>query len=298
MPASLDKCLLAIANYTQVAWPGSDWAMWAEKDLATLAMYHGDDAAAEAAIGRLTANYADRKDTPAAFDFLGGYCLELKRHEKAEAVYQYLIKNYPNYELAPLAKAELAVVQIRQGNDPNAEAIFQDIMTRYVSHPRLVEAVNLIAEGYYEQASWVGQREQSSTGSLSDATRVCVLKAIEKWNLIVDQLAESPFVTPVACYSLTKAYSRLGEYQIAVQYCARLVDRWPNCEYAWRAHLVALKAYKRQMARGDISKVEGRKAIDRVTTVLLETYPTSPAAIDLREARRQLQELVPEDTSN
>jgi tetratricopeptide (TPR) repeat protein len=71
VPALFDKCLQAIADYTQATWPNSNWAMWAQRDLATLAIYHGDDAAADAAIGRLTTNYASSADTPAALYFLG-----------------------------------------------------------------------------------------------------------------------------------------------------------------------------------------------------------------------------------
>jgi len=169
--ALYDKYLLAIANYTLATWPKSDWAMWAERDLATVAIQRGDDPNAEAAIARLTADYADRKDTPAALDFLADYCLELRKNDRAGAVYQYLIKKYPSYELVLLAKAELGVVQIRQGNDPNAEAIFQQIMAKHTNHPRLAEAVNLMAEAYYAQAFRAGRSDQSPKGSLSDSAR-------------------------------------------------------------------------------------------------------------------------------
>jgi len=296
--ALVDKCLLAIANYTLVTWPKSDWAMWAERDLATVAIRRGDDSAAEAGISRLTADYANRKDTPAALDFLADYCLELRKHDKAEAVYQYLIKKYPSYELVPLSKAELGVVQIRQGNDPNAETIFQEIMAKHANHPKLAEAVNLMAEGYYAQAFRVGRSEQSPKGSLSASARGYVLKALEKWHLIVDQMAEDPSLTPAACYSLTMAYSRIGEYPAAVEHCTRLVDRWPKSDYAWRAHLIALRAYKEQMTMGTISETEGRTAMDRISSVLLEAYPTSPAALAIRKARERSQAPVQRDTSN
>jgi hypothetical protein len=62
VPALFDKSLQAIADYTQATWPNSDWAMWAQRDLATLAIYHGDDAA-------------------------------------AETVYQHVVKEYPTYDL-------------------------------------------------------------------------------------------------------------------------------------------------------------------------------------------------------
>ena len=149
VPALFDKWLLAIANYTLATWPGSDWAMWAQRDLATLAIYHGDDAAADAAIGRLAANYASRTDTPAALYFLGNYFLEVNRDDKAEAVYKTLVEKFPNYDLAPLLKTSLGQMRLRRGDDQGAETIFQEVLADYAKHPRLAEAVNLMAQSYY-----------------------------------------------------------------------------------------------------------------------------------------------------
>ena len=96
LPGICNRCLLAIANYTLATWPKSDWAMWAERDLATVAIHRGDNPSAEASISRLSTDYADRKDTPEALNFLADCCLELKKHNAAETVYQRVVERIPD----------------------------------------------------------------------------------------------------------------------------------------------------------------------------------------------------------
>jgi hypothetical protein len=171
-------------------------------------------------------------------------------------------------------------------------------MAKHANHPKLAEAVNLVAEGYYEQAFHVGKSEPSLRGSLSDSARNYTLKAAEKWHLIVDEMAENPSLTPAACYNLTRIYSRLGDPQMCLHYCNKLVDRWPNSDYAWRAHIAAIKAHKQQIAAGTASEAEAQGAMDRISDALLETYPTSPAASTIRKAREQSQGPVQRDAGN
>ena len=291
--ALLDKCLLVIANYTQATWPGSNWAMWAERDLATVAIQRGDDPNAEAAIGRLTGDYATRKDTPAALYFLGNYCLKANRDDKAEAIYKYLVEKFRSYDLAPLVKTSLGQMRLRQADDQGAEAIFQEVLTDYANHPRLADAVNVMAQEYYDYALRLGSGQPGARHGWSDSTTTYILKAVEQWRIITDQLPEDPSITPTAYYWLAEVYYRLSDYSAALESCTQLITRWPSHDKAWVVHVLAFKTYWQQMEEGSLTEGQADVEMERVRSALLEKYPTSPAASAIRQSMQEKQPPAP-----
>jgi len=289
VPALFDKCLQAIADYTQATWPNSDWAMWAQRDLASLAIYHGDDAGADAAIGRLTTDYASSPDTPAALYFLGNYFLEVNKDDKAEAVYKTLVEKFPTYDLAPLIKTALGQMRLRQGDDQGAEAIFQEVLTTYAKHPRLAEAVNLMAETYFDYALRQERGQSDATEGRSGPATTYTLKALEKWRIITDQLPEDPFITPTAFYWSAEVYYQLGDYPATLRSCTELVNRWPSHEKAWVVHVIAFKTYWQQMEEGTLTEQDADAEMARVRSALLERYSSSPAAAAIRQSMQETQ---------
>jgi TolA-binding protein len=289
MPALFDKCLFAIANYTQATWPGSGWAMWAERDLATAAIQRGDDPNAEAAIGRLTANHATRKDTPAALDFLADYCLELRKHNEAETVYQHLVKAYPTHELILLAKAGLGVVQIRQGNDSGAEAIFQKVLTDYANHPRLAEAINLMAEGYRDGAMAAELEQRNQPGNIPYAVRIATegrpeivksyyRRAIEKWEIIISQLPVSADITPIAYTFASEAYDCIGDSKKALEYFSIVAEQYPAYQHADYALFMVSRTWQRLHEQGVATESQAWPMIVQASETLLNRYPHSEYA--------------------
>jgi TolA-binding protein len=272
----LDKCLVAIANYTQATGPGSDWAMWAERDLATAAIQSGDDTAAQAAMGRLTANYATRTDTPAALHFLGNYYLEVKKDNRAEAVYKYLVEKYPNHELAPLVKTGLGQIRLRQGDGQGAEATFQKVLTDYAGHPRLAEAVQLMGDGYYVQA----QRERAA--KREDKANDCCTEALEKWHMIMDRLPATPQQAARAHFFAAECYRYLGDTQKAIEYHQMVPKNWPTYEYAWLSYAKIYEILKLQIRRGLMSEEEGRASIRACLEGMCQGYPNCPMASNAR----------------
>jgi len=267
--------------------------MWAQRDLATLGIYHGDDAAADAAIARLAADYARRTDTPEALYFLGNYFLELNRDDKAEAVYKTLVEKFPNYDLAPLLKTSLGQMCLRRGDDRGAETIFQQVLTAYPKHPRLAEAVNLMAQSYYDYGLGLGRGQSDAAHSWSGPGTTYILKAVEKWRIIVDKLPEDPSVTPTAFYWLAEVYYHLGDYPRALESSRQLATRWPSHEKASVVHVIAFKSYAQQVREGTLSEEDGDREMEQVRSALLEKYANSPAASAIRQSMQEKQPPVP-----
>jgi tetratricopeptide (TPR) repeat protein len=283
LPGICNRCLLAIANYTLATWPKSDWAMWAQRDLATAAMHRGDNPSAEAAISRLSTDYADRKDTPAALNFLADYCLALKKDNAAETVYQHVAKEYPTYDLILLTKVGLGVIQIRQGDDQGAEATFQKVLTDYANHPRLAEAVNLMAEEYSKRAFQDPPWLPSGGPYLSEEAKTYLRKAAEKWDLIVTTLAVHPSITPSAHYDLATTYYYLGECPKVEAHCSQLRAGWPADEHAWMTYVLIVKTYQDSLWKGEIRQKDCDAKTKLIYDELVSRYPNCPAAPMVRD---------------
>jgi len=251
-------------------------------------------ASAEAAISRLSTDYANRKDTPEALNFLAGYCLELKKHAAAETVYQHVIREYPTYDLILLAKAGLGVPQIHEGNDVGAEAIFQKVLTDYASHPRLPEAINLMAEGYCSRALELERdnRSPAMTGTppalreVPPAVKECFGKAIGKWSIILQQFPDVPSVGPGALYFSAMSYSRQGDPAKAVEYYQTFLQRWPNDERAQHALLALPNLYKVMVFKGLLTEPQANPLIKETYDQFIRKYPSSPAAEMARQQVR------------
>ena len=277
VPAVFEKSLLAIANYTAATWPNSDWAMWAQRDLATLGIYHGDDAAADAAISRLAADHASRTDTPEALYFLGNYFLEVNRDDKAEAVYKTLVEKFPNYDLAPLLKTSLGQMRLRKGDDEAAETVFQEVLAEYAKHPRLAEAVNLMGMTYFDQALKTQGWEPGPVPNPPDSARIYMVNAVEKWRLIMDQMPEDPSATPTACSGMVQAYYRLADFEKALDYCRQFLQRWPHHGDARVVYIVTYKVVERLMLQREIPEAEARALMQRAQGEFQEKTSSPPS---------------------
>jgi TolA-binding protein len=273
LPGICNRCLLAIANHTLTTWPKSDWAMWAERDLATVALHRGDTPSAEASISRLSTDYASRKDTPEALNFLAGYCLELKKHSAAEAVYQHVVKEYPTYDLILLAKTGLGVTQIHEGDDVGAEAIFQKVLMDYANHAMLPEAIHLMAAGYYDQAQFDAKDE--SKKNVSDRHYAA---ALAKWQTIIEQLPARSDYAPIAYHYAGRCLHELGQRERAIEYYQKVCDNWPVYSYAWYLQIAVGVITEELVEPGEALTPElaarARSAYERV----IDKYPNCPGA--------------------
>jgi TolA-binding protein len=266
-----NKSLFAIASYLLANYAGTDAAMWAERELAVVAIQCADGAAAEAAINRLTSNYASHEDMPVALYLVGDYYAGLEKRNEAAVIYQYLIDNYPNHELVPLARAGLAQLRIREGDGPGGEAILERLLADYKNHPRLAEAMNLVALGYY-------QRARLAQGGGESLETDYYRKALQIWGRVIRDLAQSPAVAQAYYHSAIVYSQELGEHDQARAYYQRVVDSWPKYEYAWHAQFSVGDCYEKLKSAGAVGAAEADAKIERAYRAVLEDYPNCRAA--------------------
>jgi TolA-binding protein len=293
--AVIDGHLLAIANYTLATWPENDWAVWAERDLATVAIERGDDPNTQAAVDRLAVDYADRKDTPAALTFLADQCFELDKFGQADQIYKYICDHWPGDKQAVLAGANRARVRIATGDDTAAEALFQKVVADYPNHPDLPNAILLVGQGYFERAlAFIKEAstvtEEGYQKKVPEAAQIQLRKALAKWGPLTTDVSVSntPSALEAQHYTIL-AYYQLDEYQNVLEHCAKLMDKWPDSERTRQVYPLMAKVYRQQIREGKIPEEEGLAATEQIRNRLLERYPDSPAAGPARKALERSQ---------
>jgi tetratricopeptide (TPR) repeat protein len=98
------------------------------------------------------------------------------------------------------------------------------------------------------------------------------------WERITQQLPPS-ITTPEAYYAAAVVYSQeLGEYQKGIDYYQKVVDNWPDYEFAWHAQYFVGKYYEILRDSGIVSESEANSKIEQAYKAVVEKYPDSESA--------------------
>jgi tetratricopeptide (TPR) repeat protein len=84
-------------------------------------------------------------------------CSTLKKYDKARELYQYIVDNCPDNELAIWAQRSDAILSIKLGDDAAARDAVEKLLTDFSEHNNIAKAVNKVADHYrsskkYEEA--------------------------------------------------------------------------------------------------------------------------------------------------
>jgi len=108
----------------------------------------GDDADAQAAVDKLLTNFNDNPLTARAVWDTGQYYRDLKKYEKANRLYQHVVNNWPKAEHALWAQADLIKSYLALGDDPNAQAAVDKLLTNFNDNPFVARAIHDTAWEY------------------------------------------------------------------------------------------------------------------------------------------------------
>jgi len=80
--------------------------------------------------------------------------------------------------------------------------------------------------------------------------------------------------TQHAWYFTGVCYRRhLGDYEKALEYGQKVVNKWPDYQHAWHAQLRIAHSYKRMKNKGIITASEAEPKIKQAYEALVENYP-------------------------
>ncbi|OHB66979.1 MAG: hypothetical protein A2Y77_17025 [Planctomycetes bacterium RBG_13_62_9] len=226
----------------------------------------GNEPAAVKAVNDLISRFADQPSLPTQIVFVGDTYAQAKKYDQANQLYKHVCDHWPKDEQTLWAKTGQARVCIAKCDDEAAEGILHKMVMDYASHPRLAEAVNLIALGCYERARSHQGAGQSTCG---DGYR----QALKVWAIVMRDLPPSLDVAQ-ACYHSGVVYDQeLQEHEQALQCYQRVAESWPDYEHAWHAWFSVGQYYEKLKREGAISRDEADAQIAKAYRTVTERYP-------------------------
>jgi TolA-binding protein len=261
--------------------------IWLQMGLAICSTCINEPNIAEAAIAKLHSQYRNDPGLAQALYEVGATFASARQYEKAIAEFNQVISTWPDSEYVMLAKVGLGLIQVGQGDDSDAEAIFEKMLNDCRDHPKFAQAVHLMAEAHFNRAMALEQEEAKRVGSAkyaeivrqqeqSEGVKRNYQKAIEKWRIIIEDLPPSPY-TVQAWYFTGVIYRRhLGQPEKALPYYEKVISEWPDYDYAWSAQAMIAKCYERLKDAGKVPPPEAEPKIEQAYKAVVEKYPTCP----------------------
>jgi TolA-binding protein len=192
---------------------------------------------------------ADFKNDPALHDAIYWIADGFTRSgqwEKANSLYQQIIQNYPdNSPIIARATFGLSITNVQSlimsGKCDSADEAIDRVIADFAGQPYLADYIRTIGQSYYTKA-----RLTNLSGDI-EGGKVFYRKAIEVWERLIREFPDSK-VVPNAYYSSAVCYAQeLGEYQKGIDYFQKVVQNYPDYEYAKQAQLLAVE-YQNKMA--------------------------------------------------
>jgi len=252
-------------------YPDSKQAMRAQRGIVNIDIKTGNYEAAEAGIKTILAKYPNHDGLPQAFCWLGNDYLDARQNEKAAQCYQYVIDNSPDSNAAMSSWAGIARVHIRRGDDQAAQGVIDKIIADFNDYPEVAAAVFQVGEEYYNRGA-----EAERARDANDAV-VNFGKSITVWKRITEE--ELPLMLPDtvhAWYFSGYAYQRMRDYGKAIGYCQKVMDTWPDYQYAWSAQYMIADCARKLARKGDMPKEEAAALRESGYLGVINNYAGSP----------------------
>jgi tetratricopeptide (TPR) repeat protein len=172
----------------------------------------------------------------------------------------------------PSMQARMAAIisDVNSSDDSAVLTAVEKLIDDFKGEPYLPQALWQIGQQYYNNAVRYyrdGLREQAA-----DYYR----KAIALRERIIQQWPHSDLV-PKVYYTAAVIYSQeLHEYEKGIEYYQKVVDSWPDYQYAYHAQYLIGSYYERLKKSKGIAQADAK--IEKAYKAVIEKYPDSSSA--------------------
>jgi len=261
----------------------SEWAQNSEFESVKVDIYllidANDEPNAISAIDDFIVTYADKPELPSIiYDFAARYDQPnaSRRPKLIKTIYQQLMEYFPESVQARRAKLNVSRLNINQliesGNDAGILDDIDTLIADFNNHPDLPMAVSLIAQSYYKK----GFRLQNE--GLDDQSADNYRKTITIREIVIQQFPSSDLTTRAYYLSAVLYSQHLQQYQKAIEYFQKVVDNWPDYQFAWHAQYFIGYYYEKLRNSGAIAESEANPKIEQAYQAVVEKYPDSRPA--------------------
>lgn len=259
--------------------PDAEVALWAQMGLAISNIRLGDDDLAQQAIEKLVTESSQESQLGRAIHWITQEYRRLRKYEHAQQVCRYA-KDVLNSQSQsnPVLGTQVAVLvsSIELGDEPDIQAAIDKLIADFKDHPDLPAALWSVAEPYYDQA-FACEGEGFDAEARDYFTEVTNIA-----ERILQEFPTCSFAAEAHHISAT-CYQRFGEHTMAIEHYEKIVDNWPDYEYAWSAQFLIGRNYKQLSQIGAVSESEAYAQIKAACEQVLQKYPNCPAANAARD---------------
>ncbi len=277
----------AEAAYTKIVtdYAKTDWAVKAQRGLATMYIIRGEYTKAEEAVKKLTVELGESLGAAEAIYRVADMYRMMKKHSEAKSLYQYVVEQYPQDAYAIWGQMYVVICDFYLGNEKDAQLEIDGLKEAFAGDSPLPTVLFVIGQEcqklkIYEQARDLFRYVRDTWPEHEYATwaqRDMVILEIEAGNDSAAQAALDKLLSefsdawglPRAVYDIAVAFQwKAGNQQKANELFGYVVDKWIEAENpTWvQVQCVAMA----NIARGN--DIAAQAAIDK----LIESFRNEP----------------------
>jgi tetratricopeptide (TPR) repeat protein len=239
----------AVAAYTKIIsdYPASEWAVKAQRGLATMYIIRGNYVKAKEAVDKLTVEFTGSPSVDEAIYRMGDMYRMMGKHQEAKELYRRVADEYRQGPYAIWGQMNVVVCEYYMGNGDDAQLEIDRLKENFVGATSLPIVLSVIGQEcqklkMYEKArghflyvrdTWP-QHEYATW-----AQRNLVTLEIEAGNDLAAQIAFDKLLSefsdvwglPRAVYDISVIYRwKVKNSQKAEELCRYIVDRWTQTQ--------------------------------------------------------------------
>jgi tetratricopeptide (TPR) repeat protein len=191
--------------------------------------------------------------------------------------------NWPGKDQLIWAKSGILISDIANGK--NIDNDLNSLIEEFNGNSGLPRAVFMVGEENWFLAAIERKKEhtksetndRNSIPKLNDAAKSYLAKACIICERIINELPETDF-TAQAYNRAARCYSRMGQYDKAIEYYKTVVNNFPDSQYGSDAQFQIVQLYKKFIITGDMALPDAMDTMAVECERQIETYPDSFAA--------------------
>jgi tetratricopeptide (TPR) repeat protein len=248
-----------IDQYVVNNWPQSDYAVLGQMDLAKYYVDCRDDPNADAAYDKLLAKFSTSPLIARAVHDVAQHYQALRKYNKANRLYQYVVEHWPETEHALWSQADLIKSYLAVKDEMAAQKAVDRLLADFTGNPLIARAVWDTGQLYrdlkkYKKANrlylhvvdnWPGTEHAmwsqadliKSYLALRDDPNAAV--AVDK--LLAD-FTDNPLIAR-AVWDTAHLYRGLKKYEKAKRLYQHIIDQWPEAEHAIQSQTDLVKVH-------------------------------------------------------
>ena len=239
---------------------------------ARIKLRDGDIAGAESVVAGMRAGNSSNPALPnALYTIAWAYTDKPECFDKAKDLFKSVGKDFPDFIHSAGARLYGKVLEdlalIASQDNARSKKSLDKLISNLNESPYLADAIDLIMGWYQKKISAVEMPVNEDYRS-----------PIEVWEKMTEKLPNLQFRYPDPYLFAAYYYGQTGEHNKAIQCYNKVLNKWPNYEYAWNVQYLVGSTYQEMKHAGLISEADADTATRQAYEQLIAKYPGSQTA--------------------